>query len=127
MQSPPATKRMLPLIQDTLRESGKFIGKSSVSHFFVDIVTGIPLIYSGTSLISATLGASRTNSFGEKRAGGGKRSECAASGDILQHTRQRPCKLLQGRFFLLHGAVQLEHSIWICAESRIAVARIFTG
>jgi hypothetical protein len=34
---------------------------------------------------------------------------------------------LQGRFFLLDGAVQLERSIWISAEWRIARARIFTG
>jgi hypothetical protein len=69
------------------------------THFSVDIVTLVLLYMVRGHAQAQFLGLVRQTAFREKKLPEANAPRCAASGDFLQHTRQRPCKHRKAVFF----------------------------
>jgi len=114
-----------PCDQDTLWESGKFMGSGWMAHFSVDIVTLVPLYIVGRHSEAQFLGLIKQTAFREKKLPEADAPSCAASGDFLQHTRQRPCYFGKA-VFLCAGAGFLRRSIGFQGAWCSAGVQIFT-
>ena len=69
------------------------------TYFSVDIVTLATLYIVGRHLEAQLLGLVRQTAFREKKLPEANAPRCAASGNLLQHTRQRPCNHRKAVFF----------------------------
>jgi hypothetical protein len=96
-----------------------------MAHFSVDIVTLIPLYIVGRHSEAQFLGLVKQTDFREKKLPEADAPSCAASGDFLQHTRQRPCYFGKA-VFLCAGAGFLRRSIGFQGAWCSAGAQIFT-